>query len=136
MSNKIRTSLLIYLLLADVAAFALAYFLHANIFKGFSIVGALSVVGAELYWRLISLHIVIQAVILFVAVRFTANVAIVAFVATAIAYCIACLVAFSSWSAILNLLTLPNKDSMGEGFALAISLLLSLVVIKFLQESG
>ncbi|WHI47312.1 hypothetical protein [Microbulbifer sp. VAAF005] len=108
------------------------YVVHALALKGFGLSDAFVKGGYEFFWRIISLQIFMQLGFLMLAANFEfhKNYVVILFLSL-LAYSIACLISFSDASSIWKLMQIPNKDEMGEGFAIFISVTTAYLLFLF-----
>lgn len=119
----------------ELLIFFSIYVLHALIFKSFSLPDAAIRGLYEIFWRIISLQIIIQAVFMYFAVKAGFVRELMVFVSALVAYAVACVISFSDMAAIWNLMRLPTKEAVGEGFAITVSVITTLVLFRILGLS-
>lgn len=112
------------------------YVLHALFFKSFPFSESLVRGGYEVFWRFISLQIFIEAALIFVSLKIEFSRELMMFASALLAYSIASVISFSEMSAIWNLMKFPTKEAVGEGFAIAVSVILTLMIFRIIGASG
>ena len=115
----------------DLAIFFVIYLLHSLIFKGFPIFDSIAKGGYAILWRLISLQIIIQIVLMFSLSFFKWHKNILKLLLAVIGSLIIAISIVYSPSLIPRLVTLPNREVIGEGFALVLSITMAWSFIRF-----
>lgn len=112
--------------------FCALYVVHALALKGFGISDSLLKGGYEFFWRIISLQVFMQFGFLMLAANFDfqKNYLVILCLSLA-AYSIASLFSFSDVPSIWKLMQIPNKDEIGEGFAIFCSVTITYIFFLF-----
>ena len=117
----------------EVVVFFVLYVVHALLLKGFGFSDSLVKGGYEFFWRIISLQVFMQLGFLILAANFDFQKNyLVILCLSLVAYSIASLFSFSDVSSIWKLMKIPNKDEMGEGFAICCSVTIAYLFFLFL----
>lgn len=129
---------LLSFVLLEVVLFSLLYVVHAQALKGFGLYDALAKGGYALLWRVLSLQVFMQLGLLTVAAGFgfQRNYLVVLSLSL-VAFFVASALSFSGFSSAWRLMQFPTRDSMGEGFAILVSVTIAylLLIIVFSQKS-
>jgi len=115
----------------DLAIFFVVYLLHSLIFKGFPVFDSIAKGGYAILWRLISLQIIIQIALLFSLSLFKWHKNLLILLLAVIGSLIIAISIVYSPSLIPRLVTLPNREEIGEGFALVFSMTMAWSFIRF-----
>ena len=130
-------SYMAYFLAVDVSVFFGIYFLHAVQSKGFGPSAAATTGLYEVIWRLVSLQLIIQILLMLVLFYLGAHRRIVfVLIAALIAFSISSILSFSDPSSILKLLYPGNREGIGEGFAIILSALCAWASIELLGKQA
>ncbi len=114
----------------EVIIFVALYILHAFIFKGFSFPDSMIKGGYELFWRVMSLQIFIQILFIFIACKINYQRDIMILLGALLAFSIASVISFSDFSSVWRLMKLPTKETLGEGFAISVSVICTLIIYR------
>jgi hypothetical protein len=118
------------LLALDVLMFFVLFFVHSLVFKGFPVMESAAKGGYEVFWRLISLQVFIQIILLVILAHFSLHKGLpYLLLATALSLVLAISIVYSP-SHLPKLLTLPSKEELGESFALILSIALAWFFMK------
>lgn len=120
----------------DILFYVMFYVLHAFIFGGFIFSEALLKGGYELYWRVISLQVVLQILFMFAGLKIGFQRELMILLAALLAFAIASFISFSDISSLWKLMKLPTKDVLGEGFAISMSVIITMVIFRIFQRQG
>lgn len=116
----------------EVVVFFVLYVVHALFLKGFGFSDSLVKGGYEFFWRIISLQLFLQLGFLMLAANFDFQKNyLVILCLSLVAYSIASLFSFSDVSSIWKLMQIPNRDEMGEGFAIFCSVTIAYLLFLF-----
>ena len=125
-------SFVIYFSILELAIFFFIYIVHSHIFKGFSFEDSFIKAGYSVFWRVFSLQLVIQFVLIILLVRLSYGYWVFILFAAYLAFSVAAVLSTSDLSAAWKPMRLPTKDTLGEGFAIVLSVIASLVLSRLI----
>jgi hypothetical protein len=115
----------------DLVIFFVIYLLHSLMFKDFPVLDSIAKGGYATLWRLISLQIIIQIVLMFTLSFFDWHKDLLKLLLAVIGSLVIAISIVYSPSLISKLVTLPNGEEIGEGFALVFSITMAWSFIRF-----
>ena len=121
------------LLITDLFIFFVIYMLHSLIFKDFPIIEAAATGVYALIWRVISLQIIIQVLFMLMLSFFNTHKSLVFLVFMGIISVVSAVALSYSSSQIPSLLIFPNKEAVGEGYAVILSITMTWIIMKKLK---
>jgi hypothetical protein len=133
--KKIKEALpyLATLIALELVVFFLVYFFHSLIFKDFPITESLAKGAYAIFWRVISLQIFIQIILMFSLALFKRYKELFFLLIAVTGSLIISISIVYSPTLIPKLLSLPNKEEIGEGAAIILSIIIAWFFITYFK---